>query len=67
MWTELMSMWVYLRTNDVDASRARSYARAAEQETQRRLAGTRVGAEARAAEHVCLCAVSYTHLRAHET
>ena len=46
MWTELMSMWVYLRTNDVDASRARSYARAAEQETQRRLAGT----------------VSYTHL-----
>lgn len=50
-----MSMWVYLRTNDVDASRARSHARAAEQETQRRLTGTRVGAEARAAEHVCLC------------
>ena len=54
MWTELMSMWVYLRTDDVDASRARSHAGAAEQETQRRLAGTRASAEARAAEYVCL-------------
>ena len=48
-------MWVYLRTDDVDASRARSHAGAAEQETQRRLAGTRASAEARAAEYVCLC------------
>lgn len=55
MWTELMSMWVYLCTNDVDASRARSLAGAAEQETQRRLAGTLASAEAPAAKHVCVC------------